>query len=79
MRSSPEVPPEINNGPAGADYFPTTTPTTEESTTPSADLPVLASVVTYSATGFSPNSLTVKAGTTVTFKNDTSGSMWGRL
>ena len=66
----------INDGPASADYFPTAGPTTDDSVTPSTDLPVLASVVTYSATGFSPNSLTVKAGTTVTFKNETTGTMW---
>lgn len=33
-------------------------------------------VVTYSDSGFSPNSVTVKAGTTVTFTNGSSGNMW---
>ncbi len=35
-----------------------------------------AMTVTYSDTGFSPSMITVKAGTTVTFKNTSSGSMW---
>ena len=34
------------------------------------------SIVTYSSAGFSPNSLTVKVGTTVTFKNGGSEPMW---
>ena len=33
-------------------------------------------VITYSDTGYSPNSLAIEAGDTVTFKNDSSLSMW---
>lgn len=33
-------------------------------------------VITYSDTGYSPNPLTVKLGETVTFKNNSSLSMW---
>ncbi len=66
----------INTTPGTTDYFPTTGPGTDDSTNPSTDLPIEASVVTYSATGFNPSSMTVKAGTTVTFKNETTGSMW---
>ena len=33
-------------------------------------------VVTFSDTGFSPNSVMVKKGTTVTFVNESSGQMW---
>lgn len=32
--------------------------------------------VNYTATGFSPSTLTIKAGTAVTFLNQTSASMW---
>lgn len=39
---------------------------------PSAD----QHVITYSDTGYSPNPLTVKLGATVTFKNNSSLSMW---
>lgn len=34
------------------------------------------SVVTYTDTGFAPSPLTVKAGTTVTFVNESTGGMW---
>lgn len=33
-------------------------------------------VITYSDTGYSPNSVTVKVGDTVTFKNESSKNMW---
>lgn len=33
-------------------------------------------VVTYTDTGFAPVTVTVKAGTTVTFVNESTGSMW---
>lgn len=33
-------------------------------------------VVTYSDTGFAPSPVTVKAGTTVTFVNESGGAMW---
>lgn len=48
----------------------TQTPVTQE--TPSAE----QNVVTYTNAGYSPNTLRVKAGATVTFKNDSSQSMW---
>ncbi len=37
---------------------------------------VTAVLVAYTDTGFSPKSLTVKAGTTVRFVNNSSGTMW---
>ena len=37
---------------------------------------ITENVVIYSDTGFSPKSLTVKLGTTITFKNESSKSMW---
>lgn len=33
-------------------------------------------IITYSSTGYSPNTVTVKVGTTVTWKNTSSMSMW---
>lgn len=33
-------------------------------------------VVTYTNDGFAPQEITVKSGTTVVFKNETSGAMW---
>lgn len=50
----------------------TQTPSSSES----AITPVSDNVVTYADSGFSPASLTVKAGDTVTFKNDSSKMMW---
>ena len=35
-----------------------------------------SSIVTYTDSGFSPSSLTIKNGQTVTFKNESSGDMW---
>jgi len=51
---------------------------------PSAQLPVGQTpaaeeeeyVVTYTSSGYSPNALTIKKGETVTFKNQSSQSMW---
>lgn len=36
----------------------------------------VANLVAYSQSGFSPDTLKVKVGTVVTFKNDDSGSLW---
>lgn len=46
------------------------TPTAPE--TPEAD----QNIVVYTDSGYSPNAFTVKAGTTVIFKNESSKSMW---
>lgn len=35
-----------------------------------------AATVTYTASGFSPRSVTVKSGSTVAFKNESSGELW---
>lgn len=51
----------------------TQSPTTQ---TPQTETPVSGSEVTYTDEGFSPSSLQVKKGTTVTFKNNASQSMW---
>ena len=37
---------------------------------------VVSNMVTYTDAGYSPSTLTVKVGTTVTFKNMSSASMW---
>jgi plastocyanin len=49
------------------------TSTTVQTTTTTTVSP---HVISFSSTGYSPNSLTVKVGDTVTFKNDSSISMW---
>lgn len=38
--------------------------------------PVEQSIITYSNSGYSPSALRIKAGTAVTFKNESSLSMW---
>ncbi len=48
----------------------TASPTSTESATPAAQ------VITYTNSGFTPKTLTVKVGDTVTFTNDSSQSMW---
>ena len=47
------------------------TPTITESVTPDG-----AAVVSYTDSGFSPKTITVKKGTAVTFKNDSTSKMW---
>jgi len=55
----------------------TTTDTTENPTTTTEDSTATQdTTVTYGANGFSPATLTVKKGTTVTFKNTSSRAMW---
>lgn len=36
----------------------------------------MTATVTYSATGFSPSSVTIKKGGTVTWRNESGGNMW---
>jgi plastocyanin len=50
-----------------------TTPSTTDTNTNSGQ--TTADTITYSDSGFSPSSLTVKAGTTVTIKNTSSGGL----
>ena len=54
-----------------ATEIPTTTTSTE-----SAEPTTESMMVTYSDTGFSPTSLSVKVGDTVTFQNESSKDMW---
>ncbi len=58
-----------------------TTPTTNTSTnnntsTTNSSTTEAPSLVVYSDDGFSPSTITVKKGTTVTFRNDSSSQMW---
>ena len=50
--------------------------TTQEQTGTSAAIPEASMTVTYTDTGFSPKSITVKLGDTVTFMNNSSKMMW---
>jgi plastocyanin len=52
-----------------------TMPPQENNLEPKAEAPV-ENVVTYTDAVFSPNPLTIKVGGTVTFKNESSRSMW---
>lgn len=54
---------------------PTLAPITETSETP-ATLPSSGVTITYTDEGFSPKSVSVPVGTTVTFVNQTSNPMW---
>lgn len=56
---------------------PTSTPTTQTTTSaPTAPVSGEKVVVSYTDTGFSPQTLTVKQGATVTFVNNSSRQMW---
>lgn len=62
---------------AAAGLPPTTGTGVNASTSAAALAPVTnASTVTYTDTGFSPKTLTVKVGTAVRFVNNSSGKMW---
>lgn len=53
------------------------TPTDTSSTLPTnADTATEAIVVRYTNTGYEPKTITVPAGTTVTFKNESTSNMW---
>ena len=54
---------------------PATTTTDSSSTTPTTDNKTTETVITYSDNGFSPASITVKSGSTVTIKNTSSHTM----
>jgi len=55
---------------------PTETPSTTTSTDSAEPSTTESGIVTYSDSGFSPVSLTVKVGDTVNFKNQANISMW---
>jgi plastocyanin len=69
---------------AGAYYFSTRAPQTayqDKGTTVQAPsgmtpTPVEQNLVTYTDNGYLPSTINVKVGTTVTFKNESSQSMW---
>ncbi|KKW45955.1 MAG: hypothetical protein A3A43_00325 [Candidatus Liptonbacteria bacterium RIFCSPLOWO2_01_FULL_56_20] len=44
-------------------------------TPPTAVIPA-GTLITYTASGYSPSTLTVRVGTVVTFKNNSAGPMW---
>lgn len=71
---SPAVPPTLSEQPVSQSEL-TEKPISQEAL-PEETLPVEQNIVTYSDSGYSPATLTVKAGTTVTFKNESSRSMW---
>lgn len=50
-------------------------PTTQVSVAPEASS-ISQNVVTYTDSGYSPSTLRIKTGTTVTFKNESSRAMW---
>lgn len=62
--------------PSASEVTPTspapTTPTAASPESPPAD----QNTIIYTDSGYSPNTLTVKTGTTVIFKNESSKSMW---
>lgn len=49
---------------------------TSQQTLPEETLPTEENVVTYTDSGYLPSTITVKVGTTVTFKNESSQAMW---
>ncbi len=53
-----------------------TTATEQPKTTGKEEKTSTESTVTYTEDGFSPETLTVKSGTTVTFKNESGKQMW---
>ena len=63
----------INNTPTATEN-PTITTTSTESAEPAAT--ATENMVTYSDSGFTPASVSIKVGETVTFKNTSSKSMW---
>lgn len=59
------------NNPPQTDYNALTTPQNTEQAAEAED-----NTIIYTDSGFAPRTLTVKKGTTVTFKNQSSKSMW---
>jgi plastocyanin len=63
------------SGSATSSTSSTTTDNSTQTTTPAGDSTAAANTITYTNDGFKPSSLTVKAGSKVTVKNDASGSL----
>ncbi|MBI4085459.1 MAG: hypothetical protein HY432_03080 [Candidatus Liptonbacteria bacterium] len=55
---------------------PTQTQTPTQSQTSTATPASTEQIITYTDSGFSPKEMTVKKGTKVTYKNDSSAAMW---
>ena len=78
--ATPTTDTTTNTNPNDADY----TPTTDTSGGVSADIQAgvtvgtapMSATITLTASGFSPSSVTIKKGGTVTFKNESTGEMW---
>lgn len=54
----------------------TSTPETNEDSAGATASPAIAATVTYTDAGFSPSTVTIKAGETVRFTNNSAGGMW---
>ncbi len=72
VANSPTVSPTETVSPT-VSPSPTATATVSPTASPS---PAAVSTVTYTDSGYSPKTLTVKAGTVVTFRNQSSRLMW---
>lgn len=72
--ASVEIVPQTSQNEAPS--LPNNPPTQSESTDTASDTATTTHTVSYSSTGFSPSSITIKAGDTVTFTNGTSSKMW---
>jgi plastocyanin len=73
LRSYKMGAPSSTRAPQTASQGQGTTVQSPSGTTPE---PVEQNVVTYKDNGYSPSTINVKVGTTVTFKNESSQSMW---
>jgi len=82
--ATPSTNTTINTNPNGADYTPPATDTTSNNSTVGADVNAGVTVgsvptkatVAYTVSGFSPKSVTIQKGGTITFTNQGSGQMW---
>jgi plastocyanin len=80
--ATPSTGTTINTNPNGTDYTPATTSASDTSSI-GADVNAgvttgapASAAVTLTANGFSPKTVTIKKGGTVTWKNESAGNMW---
>ena len=72
LNPTPSTSPEATTSPLPTSNEPTSTPSPTSTPTPQSQ----TKEVIYTNAGFSPSTLTIKAGETVTFKNQSSFGMW---
>jgi plastocyanin len=74
--TAPSTATQTNQNPNGPDYSPNGTGANVNISVTNNNPPPMSASVAYTADGFTPNTVTIKVGGTVTWTNQSGGQMW---